>query len=332
MESTISDKHLFLQHADRVDLPVFLQPWWLDIVYQEQWQAATVVKGHSLKAVWPYSVHTSANGLKTVKMPKLTQFQGFWLERGTGKYSKELGKQKEYISKLYEKLPPIDQFSQYLMPGQTNWLPLKWLGFSQTSRYTYQVDTSNLDECWKEVLDKTRAEIRKAEKNQIQVEEVAGHEELLSLHKMTFERQGKSYPYSEDLFSRIVSEARKLGKGKVLIAHATGDGKPHAGVFLLEDRGTVYYLIGGGNPELRNSGATSLLIWKAIQYAHSQGKLFDFEGSMIEPIERFFRSFGAKQRQYHAIQYKSTRYQAFEEKSIAKAFVKKKLKSFLGRK
>ena len=61
---------------------------------------------------------------------------------------------------------------------------------------------------------------------------------------------------------------------------------------------TAYYLIGGADPELRNSGASSLLLWEAIQFAAQVSRTFDFEGSMLKPVERFFRAFGAIQQPY----------------------------------
>lgn len=57
----------------------------------------------------------------------------------------------------------------------------------------------------------------------------------------------------------------------------------------------------GSDPILRSSGAISLLRWESIKYSSSVTKSFDFEGSMIEPIERFMRSFGAIQTPYFAI-------------------------------
>lgn len=38
---------------------------------------------------------------------------------------------------------------------------------------------------------------------------------------------------------------------------------------------------------LRNSGATSLLIWEVIKFASTVSKKFDLEGSKLEPVERF---------------------------------------------
>jgi hypothetical protein len=72
----------------------------------------------------------------------------------------------------------------------------------------------------------------------------------------------------------------------------------HAAIYVIWDDASAYYLMGGENPELRNSEASSLLMWEAIQFAATVTKKFDFEGSMIEPIERFFRGFGARQVPY----------------------------------
>jgi hypothetical protein len=78
-------------------------------------------------------------------------------------------------------------------------------------------------------------------------------------------------------------------------------GRPHAGVYLVWDEGSAYYLMGGGDPEVRGSGATSLCLWHAIRFASTVTASFDFEGSMIEPVERLFRAFGAEQTPYFAV-------------------------------
>ena len=72
----------------------------------------------------------------------------------------------------------------------------------------------------------------------------------------------------------------------------------HSGIFLVWTKKTVYYLIGGSNPEYRNSESMSLLMWESIKFASSFVDEFDFEGTMVESIERFIRGFGAAQSPY----------------------------------
>ena len=64
---------------------------------------------------------------------------------------------------------------------------------------------------------------------------------------------------------------------------------------------SAWYLAGGGDPALRESGAHSLVLWEAIQAVRSHTNQFDFEGSMLPGVERFFREFGALQTPYYAI-------------------------------
>lgn len=45
----------------------------------------------------------------------------------------------------------------------------------------------------------------------------------------------------------------------------------------------------------------SFLTWEAIKFSSGVTKTFDFEGSMIESVERFFRAFGAKQKPYFQV-------------------------------
>ena len=85
---------------------------------------------------------------------------------------------------------------------------------------------------------------------------------------------------------------------RLVLGARDGNGKLHAVGYFIGDKNTVYYLAGGGDSNLRNSGAMSLLMWHAIKKVSLTSKIFDFEGSMIEPIERFFRSFGAQQVSY----------------------------------
>jgi lipid II:glycine glycyltransferase (peptidoglycan interpeptide bridge formation enzyme) len=56
----------------------------------------------------------------------------------------------------------------------------------------------------------------------------------------------------------------------------------------------MYYLFGGMDEAYGDSGAKSLLFWKAINMASEKNLTFNFEGSMIPGVERFFRSFGGE--------------------------------------
>ena len=87
----------------------------------------------------------------------------------------------------------------------------------------------------------------------------------------------------------------------IFLAYDT-KGRFHAGDYVLHDNRSSYLLMAGSDPNLRSSGAHALATWESIKFAANTSKVFDFEGSMSEPIERYFRSFGAVQKPYFKIE------------------------------
>jgi hypothetical protein len=119
---------------------------------------------------------------------------------------------------------------------------------------------------------------------------------FIALRRMTYQRQGISMPCSDDVVRRLDAACSARGVRRMLLAEGA-DGTPYAAIYLVWDAESAFYLMGGSDPRLRHSGATSLLMWEAIKFAGQVTKRFDFEGSMLQPIERFFRAFGGQQIQ-----------------------------------
>lgn len=289
-------------------IPIFSQAWWLDAVAGDSWDVCMVEKGDQILATMPYVVKKKF-GLTLLTQPKLTQTLGPWLKPSTAKYSKQLSQQKDLMEALIDQLPKYHYFSQNWHYSNTNWLPFYWKGFNQVTRYTYVIDDlSNIDDVWGAFQENIRREIRKAEnKFNLVVKEDLPFSDFLLLNLKTFLRQGMQLPYSESFVSQLLSTAKNRNQCRWFIAQ-DGDGRNHAGALLVWDSESAYYLMGGGDPDLRNSGATSLCIWEAIKFASTVTKRFDFEGSMIEPVERFFRAFGAKQTPYFALTHRPSRW------------------------
>jgi lipid II:glycine glycyltransferase (peptidoglycan interpeptide bridge formation enzyme) len=145
-----------------------------------------------------------------------------------------------------------------------------------------------------------RRSIRKSEKNNITIDKNPQIEDFITLVEKTFKRQNKTLPYPSELLGDIYKETQKRNCSALFLA-SDNDGHFHAGSLIIWDAQTAYYLAGGADEDLRSSGGASLTLWSAIQYAANVTQSFDFEGSMIEPVERFFRGFGAIQTPYLSI-------------------------------
>lgn len=168
--------------------------------------------------------------------------------------------------------------------------------------YTYILrELPDENKLWSGLMAKIRTDIRKAEgRFGLEVRDDLGLDVFLELNRKTFARQGQKVPYTDELVGRLDKACEQRNCRKFFIA-LDSEGRKHAGVYIVWDENSAYYLMGGGDPELRNSGATSLCMWHAIKHAATVTKSFDFEGSMIEPVERFFRAFGAVQTPYFNI-------------------------------
>lgn len=278
------------------DAPIFLQPWWLEAVAPGRVRWAVIQKGRDIAAIMPY-VYRQRAGIATVESPSKTPYLGPWMRPSSAKYAKRLAEEKDLYQALVAQLPPHARFDMCFHPGVTNWLPFYWHGFQQSTKYTYRIfPFSSIEEVWSETLENIRRNIRKARKT-LHLDPNDDVEILLRLHKMTCERQGIVFPHTDEEIFRIHEACQKQKVGKIFVARDEHS-RIHAAGWFLWDNDWVYYYMSGADPSLRTSGAGSLIVWRGIELAHEMGKGFDFEGSMVEPIERFFRAFGARQVPY----------------------------------
>jgi hypothetical protein len=275
---------------------LFEQPWWLEALAPGAWDAATVVKDGEIVARLPF-VRKRRLGLTILTRPLLTPFLGPWIKAGTGKSHTQLAREHEIMKNLIAALPEHDVFTQDFHCSITNLLPFYWQGFSSTTCYTYVIDDlEDPDKVWAEFRENIRREIRKAERRVI-VRCVEDVETFIALNRMTFERQAMPPHYPTDVIQRLDAACGARGVRRILLAEGA-DGTPHAALYLVWDSESAYYLMAGSDPQLRTSGAMSLLVWEAIKFAGQVTRRFDFEGSMLQPVERFFRAFGARQVHY----------------------------------
>lgn len=117
---------------------------------------------------------------------------------------------------------------------------------------------------------------------------------------MTLALQKSEISYSFEIFRRIYDSAYERNSGMTIAAYDC-DHNLHAALFIVWDSNSAYDLISTIDPRFRNSGAASLLIKEALVILSGKTKVFDFEGSMIESVERSFRQFGAEQTPYFSI-------------------------------
>jgi hypothetical protein len=278
---------------------VFEQPWWLDSVAPAAWSEAVVRRGDEVVARLPYARRRKL-GLTMIVQPSFTQTLGPWLALIEGKYARRLETEKKLLEQLIEQLPPFDFFRMSFSPAMTSWLPFYWAGFTATVCYTYRIeDLSDLDRVHSDFQDHVRRGIRKAQ-GAVEVDHEFPLDGLLRLDAQTYARQGLRLPHSYDVVRRLDAACAARGSRRVLGA-VDAQGRTHAALYVVWDERTLYALISARDPEFQVFGANTLLYWEAIRLASEVSRVFDFEGSMVEPIEHYFRAFGGRLTPYFCI-------------------------------
>ena len=184
-------------------------------------------------------------------------------------------------------------------PTFLNWQPLFWKGFQQTTRYTYRVDLNkSLKYLKSAITDKTRNRIHSAIEK-VEIRKSTGISDLFQLIQFSFNRQNQSIPFTLDFLTRLHDVLSFREASTAYLAYHKD--QPVAGIYTIRDKTTTYLLL-TGRSDKDPGGAVGALIWESIRDAHNIGQeIFDFEGSMIENIESFFRSFGGEQTPYHRL-------------------------------
>ena len=171
-------------------------------------------------------------------------------------------------------------------------LPFYWRGYKVVPNYTYVLDLSAApDEMLKNMSSERRKNISKAGRDGLRTCAAAHMEEVRDLVLGTFRRQRKAVDQAglEAILFRYATSANSF-------AFTTYRGeRPIATCFAVHDAQTAYYLLGGYSAEERHHGAGAAAMFEAIRHAREIGlKTFDFEGSVIPAIERYFRGFGGR--------------------------------------
>ncbi len=280
------------------DIPLFIRPWYLDAVAGEDWDVILVEKGGEVVGALPIYMRKKF-GFRVIVIPPLTQHMGPYIKYPKGqKYYRRLSWEKEIINKILDCLPGYDFMSINLYHGITNCLPFMWRGFDCRVRYTYVIEKDRiLEDIIKEMEVDVRRRLRRAEERGVEVVESEDVEGFYEINRETFLRKGMEIPYGIEVVSKIYKFGRKRGACKILFAVDSEGKRLGAGFFAKDDR-SYYYLMSGITEEGRRLGAMDVILMKGISMALEEGFNFDFEGSIVEEIEKFFRSFGARQKIY----------------------------------
>jgi hypothetical protein len=268
--------------------------WWLNAVGGTVSILVYFKHGRLLAGIPLYS--EKRFGVTLLTMPKLTQTLGPVMAPASDEHSTAVEEEMEILSAFAQELAKYPIFFQAFHPTLHNWSPFYWNGFKQTCRATQILDLQSPASIFDNMDRRARRYIRKAEQSGVRVR-TCDSDCVWHAEEKTFRRQQMKVPHSIEYLRQLYQAAKQNQSGDCFAA-VDSQGRVHAALFMIWDKRRAIGVASGSDPELRSGGAMSLLMWHGIQFAAERSEIFDFGGSMLQPIEWFQRSFGTTQVPY----------------------------------
>ncbi len=244
-----------------------------------------IVENTEITAVWITNTKKKM-GIRYAVMPELTPYSGLYL----------IDKDIEAI-KLSELEHKVRSDHHYIL-ADINANSANVSMHNQPRKATYIINSKkNTEEVYAEMKSDRRRKIKKA-KTLYSVKEI-DFSEFSDVLIKSFIQKNRPNPVPMELFAKLHDVCQEHNHVSILGAFDQNDELASVAYFTYDLHHT-YYMAGG---HLDNSNSMSLLIWEGIKSSLEQGKSFDFEGSMIPSIARFFKSFGSVESPYPSYTY-----------------------------
>jgi len=284
----LSHKEKYKTYCASSAVSLFFQPEWLDVC-RHPWNVIMAeIEGHT--GFWIFHVETKM-GLKFIRNPHLTPYTGLFFTNDTVPESIR----EKLIQQLIVDLPSIDVLELNLDPRiNASYL---FNALNNSTKITNHLTLKDEETIFANFKPALKRQIKKAHKS-LHIYEADDIDLFYSLHQKTFEKQGKQAGISLEIYMEYWSFCKQHYCGRLFFIADEQD-NVHASCWLAYDDDTSYYLAGGSDSAFYGSGAMSGLMWHIIRESILMKKrVFDFEGSMLPSVNRFFRNFSPEEKEY----------------------------------
>ena len=269
---------------------IFQQEWWLDCVTDGQYEAVTVKSGGQIVGWLPYAVRRRW-GFSVSETPHFTHTLGPVIAAGSGRPNSQLLRNYSITAELLASLPKLAYFRQVLAPTQSEALAYQAAGYAVKVQFTFIADCTDIDSVWKNMRDKTRNLIRRSEEKDV-VSASDDSDEFLRCYDFNCRVRHLVNRYDQQRTRKLIQTCIERQQGKVFLSKDRKTGEVNAGIFVVWDTASMYYLLSTRSVDSADNGAISLLLWNAMNEAHRRALKFDFDGVSSPGTFRFLSGFG----------------------------------------
>jgi hypothetical protein len=247
--------------------------WYLDLV-SPGWEALVL---DDYSAVMPLT-WTRKLGFRFLLQPILAQQLGVF-----SKNPMESGLLDEFL----QRVPARFRYIDICVNMENRGVPEKWKSFE---RHNYELDLSGPEDSYS---NNTRRNLQKGQSQDFEFRGISVRDYLyLKFHGMKDARPTVRWSYLENLFEGLVRLEKAAVYGLFL-----EDGLQAAAILGYANSRTIY-LNGCNSDSGKENRAMFVLMDKLISQSRGTEKVFDFEGSNIPGLARFYEGFGGKRVVY----------------------------------
>lgn len=268
---------------------IYHYTWYLDVVCPN-WSAIIVENKEHWNAVMPLPI-SQKMGIRYALQPQLTQYLGVLFRPQKGKQLTQWNNKKKWCEAVVQQIPKSIKFFKFTFAPQFDYpLPFHWAAYQLEVKYTYWL---SLEPTAKQLIQGTdnsvRRLVQKAKKEEYVIHKSETIVDLIELSKV--QKKFLTDKQYENLF-KLWEVVKQENRGIVLKVY-NKMGELQAGSLILKNRTSWIYLFAVSLNDKGKVNVSSFMLSEAIQMAKKAGvAYFDFEGSMIPGVERFFRNFG----------------------------------------
>jgi lipid II:glycine glycyltransferase (peptidoglycan interpeptide bridge formation enzyme) len=239
--------------------------------------------------------------LSYFRNPPYMPHTGLFFENKASNKAKRYGTAKKYLKLVADFVNglPYDVLTIALPPEIIDTQPFFWQNFKVIPNYTYIIE---LEQPEKDIISgfasERRNDLKRADKDNIITKHISDMKIVKDLVSKTFDRKNKSI--DDNMLDKILFDFSSE-ENSFAFASFKND-KPIACAFCIYDNHKTYYLLGGYDSQNKHQGAGSKAFVESILFAKKKGiPLFDFEGSMLQEVEHYFRGFGGTLTPYYTL-------------------------------
>ena len=255
--------------------------WYLDAV-ADNWDSVVL---NNYEAAMPL-VWLRKFGVKCLYQPYYCQQLGIFSRENLN--AQQI---KEFIS-VAQKFPYVNinlNSSAAIIAGEFKFSKKKNLLLHLNTEYTLLK---------KNYSENHRRNIAKAEKNKLKFSEGMELKQFQKFYLENINREKENFKTQhEKIFKTLTKTLIKNGIGK-FFAVVNENGNPEAASVLLFHQNRIINIINTSSAEGKRNGSSHLLFDKIIEKFSDTENVFDFEGSSIVGIARFYEGFGAHEETF----------------------------------